>query len=130
MLAASAHAQDQSGSAVYRCGNASYSSSPCPGGIKVDAADPRSPSQQREGQSAANSDKRLAAQLAREREARERSVAGQKAVNVGPSVPAAVPASAAPAPHHKKTKTRAKAHAAKKLTQSAADNTPVRPKKR
>ncbi len=129
-LVASAQAQDKGGP-VYRCGNASYSSSPCPGGVKVDAADPRSPDQKREGESAAAADKRLAAQLAREREARERAVAGQKAVSVGPSVPVAAPSSAASAPRHKKTKTHAKAKAARKSPPAgAAGQAADRPKQR
>lgn len=90
---------------VYRCGNGSYTSSPCPGGVRVDAADPRSAAQQRDARAAAAADKRLAEQLAAERRARDREVAGQKAVSVGPAAPAAAPASAAsvakkrPKPH-------------------------------
>ena len=51
---------------VYRCGN-EYSQSPCPQGKIVEATDPRTPAQRSEAQRAAASERRLAADLQRER---------------------------------------------------------------
>jgi hypothetical protein len=77
---AAALAQDR----VYRCGadGREYSKSPCPGGKVVDVADPRSQSQRREAEVAAQRQTRLGDQLARERRARDAAAAGQKAAGI------------------------------------------------
>ena len=58
---------------VYRCGpnGNEYSSTPCPGGKAVDAADPRSAEQRRQTQDAARRDAEAADKLAAERRQRE-----------------------------------------------------------
>jgi len=96
--------------AAYRCGNGSYSSAPCPGGVKLDAADPRSAAQQQQAREVAERDAKLARQLADERRARERAAVGQRAINVGPAAAAAAPKAAASKPAGKKPKKPRKAH--------------------
>lgn len=61
LLVSSAHAQP-----VYRCGNA-YSQTPCPQGKLVEATDPRSAAQRAEAIRVAAEDRRLAADMKRER---------------------------------------------------------------
>jgi hypothetical protein len=60
--------------AVWRCGPAGRSSSdtPCPGGLDLALDDPRSAAQLLAGQDVAAREKRLAEQLVRDRERRER----------------------------------------------------------
>ena len=59
---------------IWRCGadGRSYSDTPCPGGLEVAVADPRSGPQVQAAQAAAARDRRLAEQLVREREQRDR----------------------------------------------------------
>ncbi len=90
-------AAQAAGDTVYRCGN-SYSSKPCPGGGPVDAADPRSPAQQREARQAAQRDAALARQMKADRLAAEREAAKGGAANVGPAA-VKPPAKAASKPH-------------------------------
>lgn len=86
--------------AVYRCGDGRYSSSPCPGGVAIDAADPRSAEQRRQAQEAARRDTAMADRLAAERRERERHATPGKAASLGPAAkPASAPASA-PKPRH------------------------------
>ena len=109
-----AQAQD---TAAYRCGN-TYQSKPCPGGVPVDVADPRSAEQRRDAQAAAKRDEALARRMAQDRQAAEREARRQGgAVNVGPrAAPApAKPASAAKAQKkHKTLKTKPAAPAQNK----------------
>jgi|GEM_PF-3173523 len=103
-LAGTAQAQTPAdANTAYRCGNGNYSSAPCPGGVKLGAADARSAAQQQQAREAADRDARLARQLTDERHARERAAVGQKAINVGP-VAAAPPAAAASKGASKKPK--------------------------
>ena len=51
---------------VYRCGN-TYSSIPCPGGQVVEATDPRTAAQRAEARRVASDEKKLAADMRRER---------------------------------------------------------------
>jgi hypothetical protein len=104
---------------VYRCGN-SYSATPCPGGVAVQAADARTEAQRREAQDAHRRDAALAEQLAAERSARERAAKGQVAARIGPAAaPLPAPAASKPKPpsHKKKSakppKSKPKAKAAK-----------------
>ena len=96
------------GRAVYRCGNGSYSSTPCPGGRMLDASDPRSAEQQRQAREAAARDARMADQLAAERRAREQAVVGQRAGNLGPATPPAPAASKLDKARGKKTQHKPK----------------------
>ena len=81
---------------IYRCGN-EYTQEPCPGGKLLDVADPRSAAQRNEALKVAAAERRLAAELAHERKARE---AAQKA--------SAAKAGASSAEHGKGKKKRAK----------------------
>ena len=70
---------------VYRCGN-SYQARPCPGGVAVDAADPRSDALRREAEAARQREAVLARQVAADRRAAERDAARQGGpANVGPA---------------------------------------------
>ena len=68
-LAGSAHGAD---GAVYRCGQ-TYSQTPCPGGELIDSADPRTAAQRAEARRVAEREKKLAAQMERERVAKEKA---------------------------------------------------------
>jgi hypothetical protein len=88
LLSASVHAQP-----VYRCGNA-YSQSPCPeGGRLVDATDPRTAAQRAEARGVAADDRRLAADMRRDRMADEKALKPGGAASLSA---AAAPAKAAP----------------------------------
>jgi hypothetical protein len=84
---------------VYRCGS-TYSQSPCPaGGRIVDATDPRSAAQRAEAQRVAANERRLAADLQRDRLADEKAArpSGVSSLS-GPTTSIATPAG----PHPKK----------------------------
>ncbi len=96
---------------AYRCANGSYSSTPCPGGTQLDAADPRTPAQQQQAKDTAAREARLAKQLAAERRLREKEIAAPRAINVGPETAkppqaAASKAAAKGKKHKKKTEAR------------------------
>lgn len=91
-LALPARADD----AVYKCGNGSYSSTPCAGGAKLDVADPRAAAQRRQAQDAVQRDAILADKLAAQRRADERAASQQRAGSM--SHAASVPHKAASAP--------------------------------
>ena len=97
-LALPAWAED----AVYKCANGSYTSAPCAGGQKLDAADPRAAAQRRQAQEATARDAKLADKLAAQRQAEDRAAAKQHAGSL--SKPASAPAKPASAPKkgHKK----------------------------
>jgi len=80
---------------VYRCGAGGriYQEAPCSDGQPVDVADPRSDEQRRAAKDAAASEARLAAQLERERRAREAAIVPARAGGMG-AAPAVVPVSA------------------------------------
>ena len=90
---------------VYRCGNA-YSQTPCPSGGKVvDATDPRTAAQRAEAHRVIADERRLAAEMRRDRLAEQRAAtkpAGASSLS-GPAP--AVPASAAERHHKKKRAT-------------------------
>jgi hypothetical protein len=92
---------------VYRCGS-TYSSTPCPGGSAVNAADARSAAQQKEAQAVKRREAQLADQLGDERRARERAAAGQVAAGIGPA------AAPAPSPSASKPQGKSKSKAKKK----------------
>jgi hypothetical protein len=62
--------QADAGQPIFRCGS-TYSQTPCPDGKVVDATDPRSAAQRAEARRIAARERRDAAQLERERRARE-----------------------------------------------------------
>jgi hypothetical protein len=55
---------------IYRCGQ-TYSQTPCPGGRVIDSSDPRTAAQRAEAKEIAAREKKLAAQMERDRRARE-----------------------------------------------------------
>jgi hypothetical protein len=77
LLIVVASAQALAAPPIYRCGpdGREYSQTPCPAGREIDAADPRSAQQQRDGQAVAARDARLAKDLAAQRRSREREAA-------------------------------------------------------
>jgi len=87
---------------VYRCGN-TYSQSPCPeGGKVVDATDPRSAAQRAEARRVAADDRRLAADMRRDRLADEKATTPAGAASL--SGPALATGATAAGPHQKKKK--------------------------
>jgi hypothetical protein len=112
---------------IYRCGpdGREYSQTPCKDGRVVDAADPRSPDQQREARQIAESQARLARQLEAERRQREaKAPPPPQAGGIGPApppgveqVPAVVPRDADRA--HRKDGKAAQAKAAKDFSARA-----------
>ncbi len=104
---------------VYRCGadGREYSQTPCKMGREVDASDPRSAEQQRDGQDVARRQAQFANQLESERHAREAAARG-----LGPAgiKPAPLPASAASAAHRKGPKKQKKTDGRRAPTWKAA----------
>ena len=106
----------QAASTVYRCGpdGRIYSDTPCAAGRTVDVADPRSAEEHRAGHDAAQRERALAADLKRERQAREAdgarlAAAGPIRIGSPPSVetaPTAKKTKAAPAPHKRQQRQR------------------------
>ncbi len=86
---------------VYRCGS-EYSRTPCPsgGGKIVDATDPRTAAQRAEARRIAADERRLAAEMRRDRLAEQKTIKPAGATSLSGPTPA-TPASAA-ARHHKK----------------------------
>ena len=91
-----AHAQN----AVYRCGN-TYSQAPCPDAKQVEVGDARSAAQQSEAGRVADSERRLAADMRRERLADERASRPGAAASLSGQAPAKL-ALIVPEPHRKK----------------------------
>ncbi len=89
--AAAAAAADK----VYRCGSGNYQSTPCPGGMQIDAADTRTPEQQRDAEAAARHEAALAARMSAERLQQERRTAGAHAGRLGAAASAAPPPASA-----------------------------------
>lgn len=89
-----AHAQP-----VYRCGNV-YAQTPCPQGYVVEATDPRTAAQRAEARSVAADDRRLAAEMRRDRLADQAALkpAGASSLS-GPAPVQAKAASAAERGH-------------------------------
>ena len=91
-----AHAQD----AVYRCGN-TYSQAPCPDAKQVEVGDARSAAQRSQAHRVADDERRLAADMRRERLADECANRPGSAASLSGQAPVKL-ALIAPAPHHKK----------------------------
>ena len=98
MSAAQAHAQTQT---VYRCGN-TYSQAPCPQAKRVEVSDVRSPGQQAEARRVADDERRLAAEMRRERLADERGSRSSGAASLSGHAPTR--AAAAPVEHRHEKK--------------------------
>ncbi len=95
---------------VYRCGQ-TYQQLPCAGGQAVDATDERSPDQQRDARAAAAAERRQAAELAAERQAREKQTPLQRqpmGTGLKPATPPASAPAAAPTRHPKKKRGKAR----------------------
>jgi hypothetical protein len=77
---------------IYRCGpdGREYSQTPCPGGQVVEGTDPRSAAQRAEGRRIAAQERKLDADLARERREREKAAPPR-----GPASLSTAPASSA-----------------------------------
>ena len=99
-LAAIGPAQAQD--AVYKCADGSYTATPCAGGVKLDAADPRAAAQRRQAQEAAQREAKLADKLAAQRHAEEQGATPMRAGNLAPHAAAPHAAASAPAKHPKK----------------------------
>jgi hypothetical protein len=95
-----------SAASVYRCGN-TYSQSPCAAAQTVEVGDARSTAQQTEAHRVADNERRLAADMRRERLEDQRSSRSVGAASLSGSPPIAKPVVAASA-HHKKKKASAK----------------------
>ncbi len=107
---------------VYRCGNA-YSQAPCPQAQAVDVSDPRSATQQAEARRVADDERRLAAEMRRDRLAGERSVRHLAAASLSGARPTS--SVAAPERPHKNRRLKLKA-APKSPQQPAAAGTSAR----
>ena len=81
VLLCSLSAQAAQAQTVYRCGNA-YSQTPCPQATLVEVADSRSPLQQAEGRRVVDQDRRLAAEMRRDRLVDERLTRGGAAATL------------------------------------------------
>ena len=87
---------------VYRCGS-TYSQTVCPqGGKLVDATDPRSAAQRAEAHRVAADDRRLAADMRRDRLADEKALRPGGAASLSAAPPRAAPAATAVRHVHKK----------------------------
>ena len=89
---------------VYKCGNGSYSSTPCPGGAKLDAADPRAAAQRRQAQDAVKREADLGDKMAAQRRADELAAAQQRAGSMSHASSAPHMAASTPGKGHDKKK--------------------------
>jgi hypothetical protein len=90
---------------VFRCGH-EYSEVACPGGTAIEVAAAPTAQQHAEARDVALSEKRLAAEMTRDRREQEASFQPSRAVSIGPTrPPAATPSAAKPkhAPKHRKS---------------------------
>lgn len=85
---------------IYRCGD-SYSQSPCPGGVAIDASDSRTRAQKAQTEAATQRDRQTADALEKERLKREEAAARSTQ-----KPQAASSAKTAPAPHANRNKKR------------------------
>ena len=120
LLAAAALSAAQA-QTVYRCGNV-YSQAPCPQAQAVDVSDPRSATQQAEARRVADDERRLAAEMRRDRLADEGSAHNFAAVSLSGARPN--PLAAAPERPHKNRRLKLRAPA--KSLQPAAAGTSAR----
>ena len=107
---------------VYRCGNA-YSQAPCPRAQAIDVSDPRSATQQAEARRVAGDERRLAAEMRRDRLADEGSARNSAAASLSGARSTAL--AAAPERPHKNRRLKLRAPA-KSLPQPAAAGTSAR----
>jgi hypothetical protein len=86
---------------IYRCGQ-TYTQTPCPGGRLIDAADPRSAAQRAEARRTVERERRLAAQMERDRQAQEAGTPQAQATGFDAKAPP--PAASQPVPAKGKKK--------------------------
>lgn len=116
---------------VYRCGNA-YSETPCPAAKVLEVADARSAAQRAEADRVVSNDRRLAADMRRDRLADEALLKPTGASSLsGVAAKPVVPAPVARTKPAKKRKSSTVARAAKMVasTPSAAPRSAARPKR-
>ena len=103
----------QSKTPIYRCGQ-TYSQTPCPDGHLLDSADPRTAAQRAEARRAAEREKRLAAEMERDRHAAEAASApvAPAGFKSTATADAAKPAASVPANGRKKSTAARTSHAA------------------
>jgi hypothetical protein len=117
-IALAAAAAGTTATPIYRCGQ-TYSQAPCPDGRLIDSADPRSAAQRVEAKRMAEREKRLAAQMERDRLAKE--AAGRPATAAGFDSRAPSKAASAPAKAAKSKKKPGKGKAASSAHFTAVD---------
>ena len=100
LLAAAALSAAHAQNAVYRCGN-TYSQAPCPDAKQVEVGDARSAAQHSQAHRVADDERRLAAEMRRERLADERASRPGAAASLSGPAPAKL-AFVEPEPRHKK----------------------------
>lgn len=93
---------------IYRCGQ-SYSSLPCPNGKLLDAGDPRTAAQRAEAQRVMARERQAAAQMERDRQARESATVPALATKVDGQPLPATHAASTPAKTKKKKRSKSKA---------------------
>jgi hypothetical protein len=93
LLAMAAGAAMAQKTPIYRCGQ-TYSQTPCPDGHLIDSADPRTAAQRAQAKRVVENEKRLAAQMERDRHAAEAASAPAIAAALTTPVAASAPASA------------------------------------
>lgn len=101
-------------SPIYRCGS-TYTSAPCPQAVALDNVDARSTAQQAEARATIEQQKRLGAEMERDRRREEAAHRPALAGSFGPSRPAVVAAAPRPTP---------KKHSRKHATAGVGADTP------
>lgn len=94
---------------IYRCGpdGREYSQVPCAGGTVLEASDPRSAAQRAEAKRVAEQERKMAAEMERQRRADEKALKPAVAIGIGPT-PTAAAASAPRSATGRKKPSRAK----------------------
>jgi hypothetical protein len=93
---------------IYRCGQ-TYTQTPCPGGRLVDSSDPRTAAQRAEAKRVAEREKKLAAQMERERVAKEKAAKPASANGFDARAAPAPEAASTPAKAKKRSKSKSAA---------------------
>ena len=110
LLAAAAMMSAAQAQTVYRCGN-TYSQSACPEARRVEVSDERSPAQQAEARRVADDERRLAAEMRRERLADEHAGRAGGAASLSGHAPTRLSLAPVVVHPHKKKHTLGKAPA-------------------
>ena len=110
LLLATGHALAEA--PIYRCGATGsrvYSQKPCPEGQLIDSADPRSAAQRAEAQTVAARERRMAAEMERERRRQQAAQTPAEATGINGRPAPVEPVAATQVGPHKKRHTKAKA---------------------